>query len=200
VKTEFIFSTPVYYGFLEHKKIKKDVSCLIDKSRLKNLENPWYDNVKTSFKYDKNSNSICEFGLKSLKEEIIKHAGIYLSNVIPIGDVNITIAESWVNFYKKGNYQHFHDHSLADFCAVAFLKTNGEDGDLVFETPGFNSGFSKLMKNSKKVETASVISYKPEVNKIIFFPGYLKHAVYENKTENERISLAVNINFDYILK
>ena len=45
------------------------------------------------------------------------------------------------------------------------------------------------------MKRAEVWEHKPEVGKILLFPGWLKHGINTNNTDNIRISLSFNICF-----
>lgn len=98
---------------------------------------------------------------------------------------------SWITSNDKGEYPPFHNHLNADISGVYYYQTNGEDGNIFFVTPTLamtNSVFSKLADN---------FHVKPEVGKLLLFPGWLQHGVATNTSNNNRKSLAFNIYFQY---
>ena len=69
------------------------------------------------------------------------------------------------------------------------MDTNGEDGNLFFvcPTPGLMASLCFLKD--------PIWEHKPEVGKIMLWPGCLQHGVHENLTDHTRIALAFNIVF-----
>tara|TARA_B100001057_G_scaffold469378_1_gene529623 strand:- start:4085 stop:4657 length:573 start_codon:yes stop_codon:yes gene_type:complete len=96
--------------------------------------------------------------------------------------------ESWIAKFNPDDYAHIHSHGHADISGVFYHQTNCIDGDLWFENPTIQSEQSLSY-------TQEVVKYTPEKGKLIMFPGYMKHGVLRNQTEDTRISLSFNIYF-----
>ena len=80
-------------------------------------------------------------------------------------------------------------HELSESGDIIFYhQTNDIDGHLWFENPAVQSEQSLSY-------TQEVIKYAPQKGKLIMFPGYMKHGVLRNQTQDTRISLSFNIYF-----
>ena len=101
---------------------------------------------------------------------------------------------SWFSKFEKGNYAHIHHHGHHDISGVYYYKTNGEDGKIFFETP--NPFLDTQLCYRSYGETWE---HKPQEGKILLFPGWLRHGVQTNETDNTRISLSFNIYFNHSL-
>ena len=134
-------------------------------------------------------NVVKEHQMNVFVEELSKHIVNYCQYLNYNG--NCQIAESWFSLFKKGNYGHIHHHGATDISGVYYIKTNGEDGNLFFETPNPHLGTSKLFSNLTPRH-----EYKPEEGNLMLFPGWLMHGIQTNTTDNERISLSFNISFE----
>ena len=69
-----------------------------------------------------------------------------------------------------------------------YHKTNNEDGDIWFENP-------VIQTEQSLSYTQEVVKYSPQKGKLIMFPGYMKHGVLRNQTQDTRVSLSFNIYF-----
>jgi uncharacterized protein (TIGR02466 family) len=136
-----------------------------------------------------NENFIKKYNCKFLEEEIFNAVDAYL---IAVGSnlVNSQISQSWVTKSYHKEYAHVHNHGFSDIAGVYYFKTIGNDGDIYFPYPHtVTTTTSYLQHNIKE------LSIRPEVGKLILFPGWLKHGVRTNSTEHERISLSFNLQF-----
>ena len=81
----------------------------------------------------------------------------------------------WFNIAKPREITGLHDHAnLSALSAVVYIQADSNAGNLYFEKdPG--------------------IEVIPEPGKIVLFPPHLKHGVQENRSNEERISLAFNL-------
>ncbi|MAS48001.1 MAG: hypothetical protein CL557_11380 [Alphaproteobacteria bacterium] len=134
-------------------------------------------------------NVVKEHQMDAFVQELSKHIVNYCQYLNYNG--NCSVAESWFSLFKKGNYGHIHHHGGTDISGVYYIKTNGEDGNLFFETPNPHLGTSKIFSNLTPRH-----EYKPEEGNIMLFPGWLMHGIQTNTTDNERISLSFNISFE----
>ena len=134
-------------------------------------------------------NVVKENKMDAFVADLTKHIQNYCQYLNYNG--NCQIAESWFSLFKKGNYGHIHHHGNSDISGVYYVKTNGEDGNLFFETPNPHLGTSKVFSALTPRH-----EYKPEEGNIMLFPGWLMHGIQTNTTDNERISLSFNISFE----
>ena len=114
----------------------------------------------------------------------------YLMQIGATQSLPYKILSSWVTKTYKGEYAHIHGHGDADISGVYYYKTTGLDGNLFFTNP------LEIMNTSKFLQQCcSSLDIKPEVGNLVLFPGWLKHGVRTNTTENERMSLSFNLKF-----
>ena len=103
------------------------------------------------------------------------------------------LANYWINFNNKYNYNSVHTHGASYFSTVLYLKVPKNSGNLVFERPdNFNSFIYTNRITDKSAGTYYII---PQENLLVIFPSYLPHRVDQNLTEDEddeRISIAFN--------
>ena len=92
------------------------------------------------------------------------------------------IASMWGNISSKYNYNHAHIHDT-DYIfrnnllsGVFYLQTPINSGDITFHSPTMSE----------------MASFEPSPNMLLIFPSSLVHAVNQNLSEEDRISLAFN--------
>jgi uncharacterized protein (TIGR02466 family) len=190
-----LFSTPVYYAFVEDEQLKRvtaEINLALPTIRNLDLSNPWRDGVQTNFKYGYTTNDVHTYNLSHVRETLLQHVILYLDSMKLSGSFAVDLQESWFNFYKNGAYQNVHSHKGSTISVVYYHQTNENDGDIIFITPSAIHDSYKLWEMSSNLEVQSYVEFKPKVGKIIVFPSYLSHFVAKNQTDNERISLAAN--------
>ena len=187
---ENLHSTPIYGDVVSgYNAINSYLDKIIDDVNF-NMKSDWGSTHYISTNFDPNTqpNIIDDYNLKEVYKEIDIHLERYCHELnFPIMDYNM---QSWLSMFKKGNYGHVHNHVDADISGVYYYKTNGEDGNIFFESANPFLEISKCFMN-----IAEVWEHKPQVGKILLFPGWLKHGIKTNNTDNIRISLSFNIYF-----
>jgi uncharacterized protein (TIGR02466 family) len=187
------FPTPIFYSYAPSEviaKIQTEYDVAEPQFISKVANGVWGDNIHTTFATLKNP--IEEYGMRTLKEYVESMANNFASTLFE-DKSNATIAESWVNFNCKGQYQDRHTHMPGEhiISGCYYLKTNGEDGNFrVYPA-------SRTMEYPRRKQTKytfSTVEYRPEVGKLLLFPSWVEHSVAMNKTEHTRISISFNIN------
>ena len=136
-------------------------------------------------------NYIEKHSLDSLSSVIKQNVQKYMIAIGYTQELKYRIASSWVALFKPGNYGHVHDHGITDISGVYYHKTNGKDGKIFFESPNNN-----LVSSVPFNHLSHPITYDPEEGALLLFPGWLKHGIKKNKTDETRISLSFNIYFE----
>jgi uncharacterized protein (TIGR02466 family) len=100
------------------------------------------------------------------------------------------IGSYWFNINKKGDYNISHRHPKSILSAVFYFKTPENCGNIVFER-------SDLLTELNDFDEHTEYSYvdwfiPPQKNLLIVFPSFVKHGVEMNRSDEDRISLAIN--------
>ena len=187
-RIEPTFVTPIYASFVsDFPKIKYKIDNVIDKVNF-SYKSEW---GKTHLLSDTGfgENIISKLKLKCLSDEIDKHVRNYCDELnFKYKKYKMT---SWVAKFQPGDFAHIHEHGHSDISGVFYYKTNEDDGDLVFTSP---NPFLKTSKLFAGTELSWI--HKPIEGKILLFPGWIPHGVKTNETDNIRISVSFNINFE----
>tara|TARA_B100000902_G_scaffold349805_1_gene358638 strand:- start:1070 stop:1702 length:633 start_codon:yes stop_codon:yes gene_type:complete len=187
-----LYSTPVYTTQIENfDNVQNEMFSALNEKAEFQMNPVWASHYLTDIFF--NLNVIEKFELNAFTVELTKHIQNYCKYLNYNGNCRIT--ESWFSLFKKGNYGHMHHHGSSDLSGVYYVKTNGEDGNLFFDSPNPHLGTSKLYhKLTPRHE------FKPIEGNLMLFPGWLMHGIQTNTTDNERISLSFNISFYDILQ
>jgi hypothetical protein len=97
-----------------------------------------------------------------------------LNEIIPIPseEYKYKLTNCWGAIYKKGDYTIPHTHAIAQISFIYYLKSNPNSSPLLFNDCNFH--------------------IQPHSNKLILFPGYLRHSVPKQIDSEDRICLAGN--------
>ena len=189
------FSVPIYQNFVTDKNfdsIQEKFKFIF--SEIKNKEefsHFFSGNHLVSGKANFEENLLERYNCDVFYEELNYHIFKYLTLINAFDDsYQYYVRESWMTLTRKTEYALVHSHGYSDISGVYYFQTNQNDGDLIFHTPVLELESSYVFH--KLHET---IKYKPQVGKIILFPGWLKHGTETNMTDSERISISFNIIF-----
>lgn len=102
----------------------------------------------------------------------------------------------WVNINKKGDWNDIHDHDPyagTALSGVFYVKTPVNCGKIRFYDP---RQFVTKAPDMKYYNDGNHYHYiDPQPNLLIIFPGWLKHSVEPNLSDQDRISVSFNIKF-----
>ena len=109
------------------------------------------------------------------------------------------ISEMWLNINKPTNYNILHHHGDSFLSGVYYVSVPPEAGKLWFRHPSvaktviswspYFDGLNEHNSNSWYVE--------PKAGNLILFPSWLEHEVDQNKSDEERISIAFNLKLKW---
>ena len=139
------------------------------------------------------SNFIADWNLNVFAKELEEHIFNYMRGIgTPFEKVQrYRVLQSWMTMTNKDEYAPIHSHGGADLSGVYYFQTNGEDGDIFFNSPNVQQEHAHSFEHLPAWHSS-----KPEIGKIMLFPGWIRHGTRTNTTTNERISLSFNIVFD----
>ena len=198
------YPIPIYHSMVDDSKfdqIQTDFLTAFDdlKSKDKFQHRPGWEKG-THLLHDPNflGNLINDYNMAAFATEVKRHVIAYMKQAGSFGDEvpDFVIGQCWMTLTLNGQYAHKHAHGHADLSGAYYVKTTGNDGDLYFEHPN-----KQLLQTSVAFnDLASKVVYKPQVGRLVMFPGWLEHGVFENKTDSERVSVSFNIYFQRLYK
>jgi uncharacterized protein (TIGR02466 family) len=105
---------------------------------------------------------------------------------------DIVITDMWANVLKSGENHPAHTHSNNFLSGVYYLHSS-QGASIMFRDPRPAADVITPRKKETNVTNASLLRYASKQNRAIFFPSWLQHWVEPNKSTNNRISIAWNI-------
>jgi uncharacterized protein (TIGR02466 family) len=127
---------------------------------------------------------------------ILKNALMSLTHY----DLNFKLSNMWININGERDYNVIHNHPNSLISGVFWVKTPENCGSLIFHSP--HSFTQHLLLHSVDSEIAKEQNYygsftfEPKEGTIILFPSELLHGVEPNKSNQDRISIAFNLNLN----
>lgn len=128
--------------------------------------------------------------LKELNNFIQGCVNTYFENIIaPSKDVSLYITQSWMNYSKKGQWHHGHEHPNSILSGVFYIQTDGED-KINFE----KNNYEQISIPTEKWNLFNSKTWWLEATqgRLILFPSSLRHSVSVIQTDHTRISLSFN--------
>ena len=184
---ENIFPTKLYFNIAKEKQlsnIQLEISNII-----KDVQVDYNDEWGKTHKISSLSKSVIDhYNLKNLKSFLDENLKEYLKEISYDGNTKYKM-ESWISLFNNNDYGHIHDHGTADISGVYYYKTNEKDGDIVFYNPVIQVDMSTCFKKESWI-------HQPRIGKMLLFPGFLKHGIFRNETNDKRISFSFNIFFN----
>ena len=195
-----LFPTPLYTWKTtdkEYQFVQGEIQRVVDKLYAENIwsqKDGWNStthNLSNAGDFDRCI--ITEENMEMTRAFIMHHAVRLLAAMSVDTRYQPKITASWLTLTKPGQYAHCHDHGSNDISGAYWFKTNGQDGDIFFMNG------NKALKCSRLTNTiAQEAHFSPDQGRLVLFPSWLDHGVRENKTDEDRISLSINISLDIL--
>jgi uncharacterized protein (TIGR02466 family) len=108
---------------------------------------------------------------------------------------------AWANVNPPGGSNNTHVHGNCVLSAVYYVETHGaEQGPIIFCDPRPGAVQYHPLIGEPNYMNAQNIELMPQDNDLLLFPAWLPHRVAINKSEKNRISVAVNFNVGIVKK
>lgn len=146
--------------------------------------------VETSIS-KKTYNFIEKFNCINLKNRIIQSTYEYLNKIGWTGSREISITNSWINISDFGEDNTQHCHPGYDISGTYYFRVSEEQGPIAFYNPN-NIAFAGIFPQGPMCpQTSNIV---PDDGDVILFPSWLNHSVRKNNSQEQRISIAFNID------
>jgi uncharacterized protein (TIGR02466 family) len=109
---------------------------------------------------------------------------------------NLGIANYWININKKNHYNKMHIHSSSLLSGSYYAVVPPQSGSIIFHNRPETSFVLDELKHVGARETSFTATTQaciPKAGAVLVFPGWLQHSVEENRSEDDRISIAFNL-------
>lgn len=128
--------------------------------------------------------------LADLKEFFQNSLNHYFKEVIaPSKEAELYITQSWVNYTKKGQWHHAHEHPNSIISGVFYIQSDELD-KIYFE----NNQYRQIIFPTQNFNVFNSRSWWLEATqgRLLLFPSSLRHNVNTVETDHTRVSLSFN--------
>ena len=109
-----------------------------------------------------------------------------------VGLPELQLFNIWVNINFPGNYNHLHNHIDSVLSGCYYVDAKPEQGNIQFERNDNGEYHIPVNVEKETYYTSTRATYAAKTGALYIFPGWLKHSVQGNFTEQDRISIAFN--------
>ena len=120
-----------------------------------------------------------------------------LSSFSAIKNTTKMRASAWININYPGSYNVKHTHPNSHLSGVMWIKAPKDSGNIVFDNPLGHQTHTEINSYNQEFKDQFFVHHAywlpPIEGRMIIFPSHLQHAVNENKSNEDRISVSFNI-------
>ena len=204
-----LFPTPIYSDpatLSNYDPVQLEVKAVLDivKQTGEGISYTYHNiekwNIENSTKSDGfiiHDNIIKTYNMHKLQSRIEEALERYANNSGWFGlkrSGSFKIMNSWMNINKKGIHHEYHCHPGYTLAGVYYFRVNELQGGINFNNPN-QMMYNMAFPGGDRYPAS--INIVPRDGDIILFPAWLQHSTDVNKSDEERVSIAFNI--DYIV-
>ncbi|MEZ5489828.1 MAG: TIGR02466 family protein [Gammaproteobacteria bacterium] len=102
--------------------------------------------------------------------------------------------QAWINVSPPGASNKIHYHANCHFSGVYYISLKApECGSIFFRDPRVASRMFTYPATEPTDFTTEEVFMPPEEGRMYVFPGWMEHGVEENKSDQDRVSIAFNV-------
>jgi uncharacterized protein (TIGR02466 family) len=180
-----LFATPLLIS-----KYPKDLTKELE--FVKNLEYKRENKDETGQLLNHQSSNTFLFDAPEL-QEVVEFVNamlqFYVKNIMECKD-ELIVTQSWSNKTKQGERHHEHSHPNSIISGVFYLQNNKNLPPIQFRRQITHS-FSLNVEKHNNFNSATYL-LPAENGELLLFPSTLTHSVLDNKSDEDRISIAFN--------
>ena len=195
INLNYLFPTPVWdtnisdqieEAGLSFEELIKTCYIWEKSNQSRNRSNKGINSYQSNDLNFNNNNSITK--LFTILNSLIQ--SIYNS----IWEETIQLDNAWININREGSSNVRHIHPGSVLSGIIYLKTPQNSGDIhILQDDQTCFTINTLgTVHTNNPYTTDGISQKPEPGKVVIFPSYIPHRVEENRSKEDRISIAFN--------
>ena len=182
---ELLFPTPVMFTDIGRDFTKEELA-FIDSHGKEGMTNRNVGNVTSNNNY-----VLEEPELSNLKQIVTDAINEYVTKVYkPKYEAKAFVTQSWLNYTKKGEFHHKHEHPNSFISGVLYINTDSTKDKITFHRSGYKQ--LQLATDQFDVYNSDSWWFNVKTGGIVIFPSNLTHHVEDVIADETRISLAFN--------
>jgi uncharacterized protein (TIGR02466 family) len=127
------------------------------------------------------------------RDYIVKEAVSSLTHF----EASYTLSGMWASVNKRGNNNVCHNHPGSDLSGVLWVKAPENCGNLTFISPNNFTEFALMAVAREEFKRDQnyyeAYSFVPKEGAMVLFPAHLNHCVESSQSDEDRISIAFNL-------
>lgn len=180
---ELIFPTPVMFNSIDRNFTKKELDYIESHSSATYRNE---GNVTSNNTYILN-----EPEMVGLKKFVTEQLNEYIKRVYkPKYPAEAFVTQSWLNWTKKGEFHHRHEHPNSFISGVLYISTDSTKDKITFHKSGYKQ--LELVSDTFDIYNSDSWWFNVKTGGIVMFPSSLTHHVENVVADDVRISLAFN--------
>jgi len=104
------------------------------------------------------------------------------------------LEDCWINVAPPGEYQEFHIHHTCHFSVVYYVQVPENCGSIAFKSTLESTLMYPIPFDVSNNLNIGVFKIHPKESRMLIFPSHLQHMVEKNKSDKDRISIAMNFS------
>ena len=101
---------------------------------------------------------------------------------------------AWIKINPPGASNKIHFHANCHFSGIYYISLKPpECGSIFFRDPRVASRMLTYPTTQPTEFTSDEVRMDPEAGRMYVFPGWLEHGVEENRSDQDRVSIAFNV-------
>lgn len=197
VECYFLFPIPII-RIHSDKSTYDSIQCEINKA----IEIIKQTNDSTSLTYlytgspetsisNKTYDFVEKFQCNNLKTRIYDAVNEYAGRIGWHGEKDFVLRNSWINLFDKDTAHGQHCHPGYTISGVYYHQVSEKQGTLSFNNPNSLMFACNFPQGAVCPQTVDIV---PDNGDIILFPSWLVHSTRKNATDEQRISVAFNLD------
>lgn len=151
-----------------------------------------YKAVQETSVSEKTYDFVEKYNCVNLKNRIYEAVNTYVDRIGWRGPRDFALRGSWINITEKNSLHSQHCHPGYMLSGVYYYRTSEQQGAISFNNPNPHMFFCGFPQGQLSPQTVDVV---PDDGDILLFPSWLVHSTRKNQTDEERVSIAFNIDY-----
>jgi uncharacterized protein (TIGR02466 family) len=178
-----LFPTPVMFNHIGRDFTSKELAYIESHSTSTHHNT---GNVASNHNYILN-----EPEMAGLNKFVTEQLNEYVKRVYkPKHPTEVYVTQSWINWTKKGEFHHRHEHPNSFISGVLYISTDSTKDKITFHSAVYKQ--IQLDTDNYDVYNADLWWFNVGTGDIVMFPSSLTHNVENVVADETRVSLAFN--------